>query len=115
MLARRYRLRERKRFDVIYKTGRSFKGKGLAAKVLPNDAGRLRAAVVVSKKTAKSAPLRNRIRRRVFALLEGSARLDLGCDIIISVYDKQWAEAEYKKLKAEIAALLEKANLARVN
>jgi ribonuclease P protein component len=58
----------------------------LAAKALVTHAGRSRAVVVVSKKISKKATVRNRIRRRLAAILaERWATVTPGYDIVITV------------------------------
>ena len=111
MLARSNRLRDRKRFAVIYRLGKHFKAGGFSLRIMPNGLSRLREAVVVSKKTAKSAPVRNRIRRRVFAAIEDEVNLNNPYDIIISVYDRRLAEEDYARLKHRLKAVFEKAGM----
>ena len=51
----------------VYKKGQSVRGQSMTIKYAPNSRrNQSRIAVVVSKKTLKSAVLRNRLRRRVY-------------------------------------------------
>jgi len=69
-----------------------------------------RAAVVVSTKVSKSAPKRNRIRRRIYEIVRG-AGLKPGIDVMILVYDQKVAEADHDKIKNNLMRLFDKANL----
>ena len=55
----------------ILSIGRSVRGSNiLSAKTLPSQKGGFRAAAVVSKKLAKTAIMRNRLRRAIYRALE---------------------------------------------
>lgn len=56
----------------VLKEGRSLRGAGVSAKYLPSSKGQ--AAVVVSKSTAKTAVLRNKLRRSAYAALTSLPR-----------------------------------------
>lgn len=70
-----------------------------------------RAAVVVSRKTAKSAVLRNRIRRRCYAGLEaqGDSFADRPVDLAIIVHDARLAEWSSAELSRELTKTLQAA------
>ena len=68
MLSRQQRL-TRPAFAQVYKAGRRIHTKNLTGILIP--ASTQKAAVVVSKKVAKKAHERNKIRRRLYALLRG--------------------------------------------
>jgi ribonuclease P protein component len=66
-----------------------------------------RVAVVVSRKVSKSAVKRNRIRRRVYAVvrrLEDS--IPAGTDLVFTVFSAQTADTESAKLQALVEKLL---------
>ena len=112
MLARRYRLSRRQDVTRLYSKGRSARSRGLSIKYLPNRLEHNRFAVVVSKKTAKSAPLRNRIRRRLFALLEDKIKQpDAHFDAIISIFDADVAVMSHVQLQNELDGLLSKVGI----
>ncbi len=67
MLAKRRRLRAEEVREILAK-GRSARLSGLSVKYLP--AKDARAAVVVSKKTAKTAVMRNSLRRAAYRTLQ---------------------------------------------
>ena len=86
MLARTYRLRRSKDISQVYKRGRYSNGRGFAVKALKSNWPTSRAVIVVSRKTAKSAVVRNAIRRRLSGQLEQAwATVQPGYDIVISV------------------------------
>lgn len=69
-----------------------------------------RIAVVVSRKVSKSAVVRNRIRRRVYAQVRHlSAAIPGGTDLVFTVYSDKAAEIEADKLTAAVRDLLQKA------
>lgn len=69
-----------------------------------------RVAVVVSRKVSKSAVVRNRIRRRVYAQIRQlSAAFPGGMDMVFTVYSDQVADMDSEKLAQAISDLLKKA------
>ncbi|MBU1015191.1 ribonuclease P protein component [Patescibacteria group bacterium] len=74
MLASPRRLTTTAQFQQIFKEGRAARADGLVAKTLPTPGVPTRFGVVVSKKVAKEAVKRNRIRR----LLREALRKNLG-------------------------------------
>lgn len=69
MLSRAHRLRSAEVNEILAQ-GRPIRGNALSARVLPAKDG-LRAAVVVPKSVAKTAVMRNRIRRAAYRELAG--------------------------------------------
>ena len=68
-----------------------------------------RFAVVISKKTAKSAVTRNRIRRRVFELLRTHLdQFPAGFDGVLTIYDEQVANMPASVLKQDFEKMLVK-------
>jgi len=67
-----------------------------------------RMAVVVSKKTAKSAVVRNRIRRRLYEAVRQSKNLNCiqGVDCVFVVRDPALADAPYDTIKKTINSSL---------
>lgn len=86
MLARKFRLQDRREFSSIYRRGRGIHAGALSVKAQPNRYRHTRFAVVVSIKVAKKATVRNRIRRRLFGLLaELHPAIAPGFDIVVIV------------------------------
>jgi len=112
MLNRQYRLRDRRSVARVYRSGQTSRAGSLAIRVAANRQESSRAAVVVSKKVAKSAPVRNRIRRRLFESLRlrwGSIKP--GHDLLISVFAQDVKTMPQAELDFLVDQLLDKAGL----
>ena len=111
MLASKYRFHRRNHVNRVYKQGRSVRGEAISLKYRldPADSD-IRIAVVVSKKVAKSAVSRNRIRRRVFEVIrEQVETLPPGFEGVFGVFDSSVAEQPIEQLKATIKGMVTKA------
>lgn len=74
--------------------------------------GASKVAVVVSRKVHKSAVKRNRIRRRIFALVRPRlATFKHPAELVITVYQPEIAEMPSEKLDAALTELFKKAHL----
>jgi len=112
MLRRNYRLRDRKSVARVYRQGKTARTGKLTMRYTQNHTDSTRLAVVVSKKVAKSAPLRNRIRRRLSETFRRKwDTIKPGYDIIISVHDVSAATMDQADLDKLTDQLLSKANL----
>lgn len=114
MLPQQLRLQNRTHFAAIYSNGRSCRGAWLSLRYLAvNDGSSLRMTVVVSRKVAKRAVQRNRIKRRLRAALKyylGSMRT--GFLLIWTVRQAEPAlAASWSDVLAEVQGLLEAARL----
>ncbi len=69
-----------------------------------NDIGRLRVAVVVSKKVHKNATIRNRVKRKLLAHIEGKINKNKGIDLVF--YLKRKA-LEVENMTDEIRSVLD--------
>lgn len=103
-------------FSRIYKQGRRHRSRLLTAVVAPAPPGQavIRVAFVISKKVAKQAVRRNRLRRR----LREAFRLQLcaqppAVDIILIAHPEA-AKADYKQLHATLGDLMRRAGLSAV-
>lgn len=67
-----------------------------------------RLAVVVSKKTQKSAVARNRMRRRIYELFREIEKQISVADIVVIVHSDQVATIEHTKLKNALIHMLQK-------
>ena len=68
-------------------------------------------AVVVSKKTAKSAVVRNRIRRRLYEAVRTSQAPDgAAIDCVFVVTNPELAELPHTELTLQVAAVCQKMN-----
>lgn len=71
-----------------------------------------RLAVVVSKKVAKSAVVRNRIRRRLYeAVRTIEPQPSRDTELIITVFSARVADMPYKQLQDQLHQQLQRANL----
>ena len=69
-----------------------------------------RAAVVISRKTAKSAVQRNRMRRRIFEILRQNwGHLPAHADIVVIVHDASLRELSHDDLRKRLAVTTEAA------
>lgn len=107
MLSARFRFHSRGGVRFTYKNGRSIRGQNLSVIFAPNARHKQRFAVVVSKKVAKSAVVRNRIRRRIYE----SIRLELphfkpACDLIFTVYSSELSQTDFNTLRLSVRNLL---------
>lgn len=85
MLKRRFHLKLRRDFQRLYQQGQVGSVELLLLRARPNGLAHSRVAVVVSTKISKKAWVRNRLRRRLAALLrEHWGRVKPGFDISIS-------------------------------
>lgn len=101
MIASKHRFHGLNSLNYVYRHGKTVRTKYFAAKYCQNKFRTdYRVSVVVSKKVSKSAPARNRIRRRLYELLRTEAGDKLpNLDIVITVFDEQVATIETKELK----------------
>ncbi len=99
MLSRSNRFRGRKRINEVYRSGKSARGPLFNTRSLKSGGDSFRVAVVVSKKVAKSAVVRNRIRRKIYSSFNSEELKDLGgVDIIINVYSSEVANTSQQQL-----------------
>ncbi|HUF53434.1 MAG TPA: ribonuclease P protein component [Dehalococcoidia bacterium] len=111
-LPKQIRLRHRKDFDAVFRSGRTWSNDLLVLRTLPNEADHNRYGFVTSKRLG-GAVVRNRVRRR---LREAVRALDTrpGFDCVISAKTKA-AEADFSRLRQATASLLERAGVLASN
>jgi ribonuclease P protein component len=111
MLSKDKRLRLGRDISRVYSRGR-YAGAGIISlKALETKGPGSRAVVVVSKKVSKKATLRNRLRRRVTAILEAQWQtVRPGYDIVVTVHE-DLADVSPQQLQAKLRSLMERANL----
>ena len=69
MLPNKYRLKNKKDFEKVFKKGKSFKEDFLILKIVPNNSNQIRFGFIISQKTSKKATLRNKLKRRISEIL----------------------------------------------
>lgn len=112
MLRRLFRLRGSSSVPNVYKRGRSVRFESFGLRHTPNQQEHSRLSVVVSKKVAKSAPKRNRIRRRVYAhFAQHWSSLAMGQDIVISVFSAETADMPASELARQLEELTHRSGL----
>lgn len=93
MISSSFRFHGQNGLRFVYRKGESIRTKHCAAKYIVNTRSETyRVSVVVSKKVAKSAPIRNRIRRRLYEQVRIFAPKYLkNHDVVITVFDQELA------------------------
>lgn len=80
---------------------------------MPKVGDNYKCAVVVSKKTAKHAVVRNRIRRRIYEWVRTTLPKDFPCDIMISVFSEEFASMPYKSLSEKLEKAISKTTVSK--
>lgn len=112
MLGRGFRFHGYNSVLPVYKQAAVVRGEGLSLHYKQNlRRNKARVAIVVSKKVSKSAVHRNRIRRRVYQIVQSRMDLHKPNDVIITVYDDELITLMHEKLEEKIVSLLKKSNL----
>ena len=114
MLNQRFRFHSRGGVRYTYQHGKSIRRPNITLVHAVNSRDRQRFAVVVSKKVAKSAVERNRIRRRVYEairLVKQEQNFDAKKDNIFIIYAKNVKTMPFADLKALISSLLNESML----
>jgi ribonuclease P protein component len=111
MLARTNRLVKTKDIERTFKQGKSFFGKNLGAKIVVNEFGVSRFAIVVSTKVSKKAVVRNKIKRRLREVLRlEKDYLKTGYDLVLIALPTI-VDVKQLELKGEIVKILQRAKL----
>jgi ribonuclease P protein component len=109
MIGRRYRFHGLGSLNVVYRHGQTIRSQQFAVRYVPAKRPTSRVAIVVSRKISKSAVVRNRIRRRVYALVQLQlATLPVPLDIVITVFSDQLAVVDAHSLERSIKEVFRK-------
>jgi ribonuclease P protein component len=113
MLAKKYRFHGYNSLRFAYTKGKVTRSKYISLKSSKNNRRvDSRVAVVVSKKVTKKAPVRNRIRRRIYEAMQANwSNIQPGHDIIVTIFDERVAHEPHEKLVTTIQKLLSEAHL----
>lgn len=108
MIAKNYRFHGQKGINYVYRRGQTIRTKYIAVKFTVNPKNtNYRASVVISKKVAKSAPMRNRVRRRLYEQIRLLAPKYLyNQDIVITVFDQELAVLPANEIEQLMARTL---------
>lgn len=117
MLGRTHRFHGHNSLNYVYRHGVTVRNDYLSVRVVINQKrSAYRCAVVVSKKTNKSAVGRNRIRRRINELVRHSFNDQTpALDVVITVHRSEVADMPYGDLELALEALLKKAQTVAKN
>lgn len=116
MIGKKHRFHGYGSLKYVYSHGQTVRGPLFSIKTVANPKrSSYRLAVVVSRKVAKSAVKRNRIRRRLFeAVRQFEAQL-LPQDIIITVFHETVIDLPSKQLSEQVKKQLKTANVLGVH
>lgn len=108
MVSKEHRFKGQNSVKYLFKKGGSAKSDLFTVRYLKNPKRKdYRAAVVVSKKITKSAPKRNRIRRRIYEIIRlNSPQYLQNHDIAIIVFSDKIADIPYLELEQDIVNCL---------
>lgn len=96
----------------MYKAGKTARSRHFLLRYAPSTRPHSRVTVIVSKKTAKAAARRNRMRRRVYEIIRKDwSRLRHVQDISITVYSAEVQFISHDELAREVIRLLSSAHL----
>lgn len=114
MLASPNRLKQPRAIARVFSRGRQGMSGPIKLKASANGSSTSRAVVVVTKKVSKRAVIRNRIRRRLSALLsERWATVAPGYDIVVTV-QSDMAEAPTGDLAGHLVVAMDRAKIKTV-
>lgn len=113
MIAKKYRFHGYGSLKFLYSKGKTVRGQYCSLKYIDNPRREdSRIAVVVGRKVSKKAPVRNRIRRRVYEAMRSHwAMLKPQHDMIITIFDERIATISHDELNKIIVEMLSKAEL----
>lgn len=115
MINRLHRFHGYGSLDYLYRHGQTVRSQLISLKWTVNPkTSSYRAAVVVSKKVAKSAPKRNRIRRRVYEVIRTQS-INTHTDVVFTIFDERVSTLPHQELSAIVIDLLNRAKLLTKN
>jgi ribonuclease P protein component len=99
MLPQENRLKKKKDFEKVFKMGKGYREDFLFLKTTKNNLKESRFGFIVSKKISNKAVIRNKIKRRLRAIIQKKIpRMKKGMDIVIvtlpGIEDKSFQEIE---------------------
>jgi ribonuclease P protein component len=111
MLGKKYRLTKNKDFERVAKMGQSIFSKELGLKWIKNNLSISRFGIVVPLKIDKRSTVRNKMKRRIRAIIYQNLKtIKPGFDIMI-LTKPEVKELDYWGLKEKVEILLSKAQL----
>lgn len=115
MIGKSHRFHGHGSLTYVYRHGRVVRGPLMALKYVPNERrNTYRLSVVVSKKVAKLAVVRNRIRRRLYeAVRRYEQQIAVPHDVVITVFSDVPQTMPAAELERAVRAQLQQAGLIR--
>ncbi|MEO8784740.1 MAG: ribonuclease P protein component [Candidatus Saccharimonadales bacterium] len=111
MIGRAYRFHGHNSLKFVYQHGQTVRGPLMSLRYSRNEKRQnYRLAVVVSKKVAKSAVDRNRIRRRLYEVIRLQPGIDC-YDLVLTIFNADVARLPAKELDLKVADLLGRAHV----
>jgi len=111
MLAKKNRIRLKKEFDQIFKTGQSFYGNFLGVKAVFIGASSTRVGIIVGSKVSKLAVDRNLIKRRIRDVIKLELdKLKDGFDIAVILLPSS-INTSFTQLKNDLILAIKRLNL----
>ena len=104
MISQKYRFHGHASLKYVLANGVTARGRELSIKFVDNKRRRYsRVAIIVSKKVAKHATDRNRIRRRLYEVMRGYIpRFNRTVDVVVMVYRPDVADMPIDSLQSQI-------------
>lgn len=117
MLAKKYRFHGQRSLKAVFARGDVFKVGHIIVRFQANPRRKFsRAAVVVSKKIAKRAHDRNRLRRRVYEMVRNEwSHLEGAYDLVFIITSPHLNELSAEQLQQEIRRALERVDASSVS
>lgn len=108
MIASKYRFHGQNGLLYVYRKGQTVRTKFCQAKFTTNPKRTdYRASVVISKKVTKSAPMRNRVRRRLYEQIRLQAPKYLtNQDVVFTIFDPELAIVEAVEIERLVGRIL---------
>ena len=107
MLSKTHRFHGYGSLNYVYRKGQTARSPYCAMKFVQGKYDNYRVSVVVSKKVAKSAPERNRIRRRVYEAIRLNDKTLKNQDIVVTIFDNRFLSLPSEDLQKSIKRQLE--------
>lgn len=108
MLSKIHRFHGHNSLNFVYRRGNTVRSPFCAMRFAPGKNSDFRVAVVVSKKVAKAAPDRNRIRRRTYEAVRLLAPgLLTNQDIVVTIFDDRFLTLPHDELMDSIKRQLQ--------
>lgn len=113
MLSKSHRFHGLGSLNFAYRQGVLVRGQYCSLRFVPNSRRQTyRLAVVVSRKVSKSAVVRNRIRRRLYAVAADCLPADMPPhDLLLTVYGAQLRDLPSAELSSQVRSLFAKAGI----